>query len=183
MKEMEREECTFQPDLYNKSKRYDNVESHYKKGNKLMINKISEKEKVRLNQIEQTKRDAEYEKMKGCTFKPSINEEIVDMAAPVEVHGIYKKYVYFLGYQKHLERQELQKKIEYDKKEREKKVFGYGENYYIRGHNDGAPVYTVPQPFHLSSVYLYIYIYIYIGLSKSGKETKITPRTFKICYG
>eukprot|EP00826_Nyctotherus_ovalis_P013527 TRINITY_DN13680_c0_g2_i11.p1 TRINITY_DN13680_c0_g2~~TRINITY_DN13680_c0_g2_i11.p1 ORF type:complete len:726 (-),score=192.73 TRINITY_DN13680_c0_g2_i11:135-2312(-) len=124
----ERKECTFQPHI-NSSQ----VNSRYSQRDNIM-GIIRAEEQERAKNLEQRKRELEYEELKACTFRPETGK-VWEQPEPVEVKGI-KRY---------LELQEKKRKNEKDLKEREQAAFDYGEKYDKHGVRS-----TTPKPFKLS---------------------------------
>jgi len=141
----EMQECTFHPTIRNKP----NIESHYSNPKKI-DEVIKEKAKEKEAKIVQAKLDAEYEKIKECTFKPSVEKPAISQEIPI-IAGIFFRILKIikLGLNRHLELQEKKKKIEQDKKERENEVFGHAQKYNQRL-AEGKPHYTIPEPFPLT---------------------------------
>eukprot|EP00743_Colponemidia_sp_Colp-15_P009571 GILK01010468.1.p1 GENE.GILK01010468.1~~GILK01010468.1.p1 ORF type:complete len:699 (-),score=140.42 GILK01010468.1:90-2186(-) len=125
------EEHTFRPDIYSNTTKYRDVQPHYKLDDNVMTQiKAEQEEKKR--KVSQTKRDLEYEEMRGCTFTPEIirGSAVTSQQSAVLVRGLGR----------YLELKELSKRLEEEKREREEKAFK------IKVPTSGQ-VYTIPEPF------------------------------------
>jgi len=126
--QQERAECTFQPRI-NSSQ----VNSRYAQHNNIM-DIIHKQEQEKAKNLEQKKRDQEYEELKACTFRPS-TIKMWEQPEPVAVKGLTR----------YLELQEKKRKIERDFKERERAAFELGTKYDKHGKHS-----TTFKPFNLS---------------------------------
>ncbi|EAS02389.1 hypothetical protein TTHERM_00727490 (macronuclear) [Tetrahymena thermophila SB210] len=127
-------ECTFQPTV-NKNKKYNNLKSHYAADN--IQQSLKEEKENKEKQINQIKKQIEYEEMKECTFNPVTKQlESVD----------YKEKLQNMrGIDKFLQQKELAKKQQEINKKREEEVFNVKDMSQYRDSNK-----TVIQPFKLS---------------------------------
>lgn len=124
----ERKECTFQPRI-NSSQ----APSRYSQRDDIM-GIIRAEEQERAKNLEQKKRELEYEELKACTFRPAAGK-VWEQPEAAEVKGI----------KRHLELQERKRKNEQELKERQQAAFDYSEKY------DKHSVHcTTPKPFNLS---------------------------------
>lgn len=92
-------------------------------------------------------RIGEYDIMKECTFKPSINGDVSEKELKPQLNKVP-------GLERFLQMKDLQKKKEIDKKKREEEVF-HLEKKYTQTKHEG---FTVPKPFPLSKVISFFFL-------------------------
>ncbi|CAI2385956.1 unnamed protein product [Moneuplotes crassus] len=126
-----RKECTFKPKI---NRNYTNVKSAYVNKSEMKA-KLQEKAMERRQKEEQKRMDREYEELRDCTFKPTINTGIP------EAHN---EIVVVRGLSRHMELQELKQKKDHDRLQREIEVFGLGHKFspYI----EQTDISYIPEP-------------------------------------
>lgn len=128
-------ECTFQPKI---NKNYKEIPATYTNKEEMKA-KLEEKARLRRLKHEQVMNNREYEEIKDCTFKPTINQGV-----PKSINEV----VVVRGLGRFMELQELAVKKTQDQLEREAQVFGLGHKF--APNLNTSEVYTIPEPFDLS---------------------------------
>jgi hypothetical protein len=111
-----KQECTFKPKI---NKNFNDVQSAYVNKEE-MKTKLAEKTRERFMKQEKERMDKEYDELKDCTFRPTINQGIPEA---------HREVVVVRGLARHMELQELKQKKTRDQLEREAKVFGLGHKF------------------------------------------------------
>ncbi|KAK3275755.1 hypothetical protein CYMTET_16127 [Cymbomonas tetramitiformis] len=135
--EAERAQCTFRPELVAKSKKLPprpyQVDMNHAD---TITRRIAEYQKEKEQRLEEYRAAQQYEELEACTFSPATNKTKVPAtrsSTPVVVRGLGR----------HLELQEMAKRMKVEHEDRAAKVFLENPN--------GGPKqqYTIPQPFNL----------------------------------
>jgi hypothetical protein len=105
---------------------------------------LHEKARVRRMKQEQAINNKEYDEIKDCTFKPTVNQGIPKASSQVVV---------VRGLGRYMELQELAQKKTQDQLEREAQVFGLGHKF--APNLNASDIYTIPEPFDLSYAHVH----------------------------